>query len=202
MIGTICFLVVAAHLGWAGTFSRDLAQAGENKKGGHPVVLMKTSLGEIEIELDREKAPNTTDNFLRDVHDGHYTGTIFHRVIKGFMIQGGGFKPGMEAKKAHDPIQNEADNGLKNLRGTIAMARTSDPHSAGAQFFINVSDNAFLDFKSKTTEGWGYTVFGKVIKGMEEVDRIRKVQTGRKGMFSDVPIKDVVIESIGIKKPS
>jgi peptidyl-prolyl cis-trans isomerase B (cyclophilin B) len=186
---------------WSGVFSADPAWTGEIKKGGQPVVLMNTSFGKIEIELDAVRAPKTTSNFLKYVEDGHYDGTIFHRVIEGFMIQGGGFMPGMKEKRGGGPIQNEADNSLKNLRGTIVMARTPDPHSATTQFFINLADNAFLDFKGKTPEGWGYAVFGKVTKGMDVVDRITKVQTGPKGIHQDVPREDVVIQSIKVQKP-
>jgi peptidyl-prolyl cis-trans isomerase B (cyclophilin B) len=150
--------------------------------------------GVITIELDEEKAPQSTRNFLDYVKKGHYDRTIFHRVIDGFMVQGGGFEPGMTQKKVGSPIQNEASNGLKNNNYTVAMARTSDPHSATAQFFINVADNEFLNHKSQTPQGWGYAVFGKVVAGTDVVDRIRGVKTGRKGMHDDVPNEDVVIE--------
>lgn len=182
-------------------FSAASAWTGEIKRGGNPVVLMKTSLGEIEIELDAGKAPKTTTNFIEYVEKKHYNGTIFHRVMEGFMIQGGGFEPGMKEKRAGSSIVNEADNGLKNLRGTIAMARTSEPHSATAQFFINVVDNPFLDFKSKTPQGWGYAVFGRVAKGMDVVDKIRKVSTGTEGFYENVPREDVFIESVAVKSP-
>jgi peptidyl-prolyl cis-trans isomerase B (cyclophilin B) len=150
--------------------------------------------GVITIELDEQKAPQSTKNFLDYVKAGHYDRTIFHRVIDGFMIQGGGFEPGMTQKKTGTPIQNEANNGLKNDRYTVAMARTSDPHSATAQFFINVADNDFLNHKSPTPQGWGYTVIGKVVAGQEIVDKISGVKTGRKGFHDDVPQEDVVIE--------
>ena len=150
--------------------------------------------GVITIELDEEKAPQSTRNFLDYVKKGHYDRTIFHRVIDGFMVQGGGFEPGMTQKKVGSPIQNEASNGLKNNNYTVAMARTSDPHSATAQFFINVADNEFLNHKSQTPQGWGYAVFGKVVAGTDVVDRIRGVKTGRKGFHDDVPNEDVVIE--------
>lgn len=158
-------------------------------------VEMKTNHGKIVLALDAKKAPNTVKNFVAYVKAGHYDGTIFHRVIDGFMIQGGGFSKDFKQKATKPPVKNEADNGLKNLRGTVAMARTSDPHSATAQFFINVKDNAFLDFKSKDSRGWGYTVFGKVTSGMDVVDKIKAIKTTRKGPFpSDVPVTDVIIE--------
>lgn len=158
------------------------------------VELHITDFGVITLELDAEKAPKSTENFLGYVAKGHYDGTIFHRVIDGFMIQGGGFEPGMKQKPTDDPIQNEANNGLKNANYTVAMARTSDPHSATAQFFINVTDNDFLNHKAPSSQGWGYAVFGKVVNGTDVVDRIKAVKTGRKGMHSDVPATDVVIE--------
>jgi peptidyl-prolyl cis-trans isomerase B (cyclophilin B) len=150
--------------------------------------------GVVTLELDADKAPQSTKNFLDYVKAGHYDGTIFHRVINGFMVQGGGFQPGMTQKPTNAPIQNEADNGLKNANYTVAMARTSDPHSATAQFFINVADNEFLNHTSKTPQGWGYAVFGKVVAGQDVVDRIKGVKTGRKGFHDDVPKDDVVIE--------
>ena len=158
------------------------------------MIRMQTSLGVIDIELDHAKAPTTAANFEQYVKDGFYDGTIFHRVIDGFMIQGGGLEPGMKEKQTRAPIQNEANNGLKNERGTIAMARTQDPHSATAQFFINVANNNFLNHSSPTIDGWGYCVFGKVISGMEVVDAIKGVATTSKGYHQDVPVKDVVIE--------
>jgi peptidyl-prolyl cis-trans isomerase B (cyclophilin B) len=158
-------------------------------------VEMQTSKGSFTIELDEEKAPETVKNFLEYARKGHYDGTVFHRVIKGFMIQGGGFAAGMKQKPTNQPIANEADNGLKNARYTLAMARTSDPESATAQFFINVKDNEFLDFKSKTPSGWGYAVFAKVVEGMDVVDAIENTRTGRRGSHDDVPVDDVVIES-------
>jgi len=160
------------------------------------VVTLKTSLGNIEIELDAQKAPATVTNFLNYVEQGHYSGTVFHRVIPGFMIQGGGFEPGMQQKQTNAPVLNEANNGLLNDEFTIAMARTGDPHSATAQFFINVNDNASLNFSSETPQGWGYTVFGKVTKGQEVVKQIEAVATGQAGSFGDVPNEDVVIESV------
>jgi peptidyl-prolyl cis-trans isomerase B (cyclophilin B) len=154
---------------------------------------LDTSQGTIRLELDDEKAPETVKNFLTNVENGHYDGTVFHRVIKGFMVQGGGFEPGMKQKPTGNPIRNEASNGLKNAKYTVAMARTSDPHSATAQFFINAADNAFLDFKSESGSGWGYAVFGKVVKGSEVIDAIEQVRTGNRGGHADVPLDDVVI---------
>lgn len=161
-----------------------------------PVVLMETNFGTIKIELNAEKAPNTVKNFLQYVDDKHFDGTIFHRVISNFMIQGGGFQPGLQEKKTRAAIKNEADNGLKNERGTIAMARTPDPHSATAQFFINVKDNAGLNHTAKDEDGWGYCVFGKVIDGMDVVDKIKAVRTANRGGHGDVPVEDVVIKSV------
>ncbi len=164
-----------------------------------PKVKLVTNRGEILLQLYKERAPKTVENFLRYVNEGHYDGTIFHRVIKRFMIQGGGFTKEYEKKKTHAPIKNEADNGLKNLRGTIAMARTTDPDSATAQFFINVRNNQSLDFTRKTRNGWGYTVFGHVIEGMDIVHNIERIPTGAAGPFrSDVPEFEVVIESAKI----
>ncbi len=156
-------------------------------------VEMTTSAGTLRIELDDAKAPATVANFLGYVNKGHYDGTIFHRVIKGFMIQGGGFEPGMKQKPTGAEIQNEAHNGLKNDRYTLAMARTSAPHSATAQFFINGTDNDFLNFRNETPQGWGYAVFGKVVEGTDVVDKIERVATGNKGGHGDVPVEDVVI---------
>ena len=155
-------------------------------------VVLTTNHGAITLELDVEKAPKSVENFVTYVKSGHYDGTIFHRVIDGFMIQGGGFDPDMKQKSTNDPIDNEAETGLKNDRYTVAMARTSDPHSATAQFFINVGDNEFLNYPG--SDGWGYAVFGKVSDGEDVVDAIRAVKTGRKSMFSDVPVETVVIE--------
>jgi peptidyl-prolyl cis-trans isomerase B (cyclophilin B) len=158
------------------------------------MINLHTSLGVISLELDAGKAPLTVANFEQYVRDGHYNNTVFHRVIDGFMIQGGGFEPGMKQKSTRDPVENEANNGLTNNRYTIAMARTSAPHSASAQFFINVADNDFLNHSSPTPQGWGYCVFGKVTAGQDVVDRIAKVATGGRGMHQDVPVEDVVIE--------
>ena len=160
----------------------------------HPVVKLTTSMGDIVLELDAEKAPITTKNFLAYVKDGFYDGTIFHRVIDGFMVQGGGMDKDMKEKATKESIQNEADNGLKNQKYTVAMARTQEPHSASAQFFINVNDNDFLDHKDKSIQGWGYAVFGKVTKGFEVVDKIKGVPTGRKGWHDDVPKTPVILE--------
>jgi len=162
------------------------------------MIKLTTNLGAITLKLDAEKAPKTVANFISYVEAGHYDNTVFHRVIGNFMIQGGGFEPGMKQKATQAPIDNEAANGLKNKRGSIAMARTNDPHSATAQFFINVVDNDFLDFKSPSGNGWGYCVFGEVVEGMDVVDAIRKVKTGNKGFHQDVPVDDVIIEKAEI----
>ncbi|NOZ54746.1 MAG: peptidyl-prolyl cis-trans isomerase [Gammaproteobacteria bacterium] len=162
-----------------------------------PKVKLQTNLGDIVIELNSEKAPKSVENFLTYTKDGFYNNTIFHRVIDGFMAQGGGFTEDMQRKGTRAPIQNEANNGLKNDRGTVAMARTNAPHSATAQFFINLVNNDFLNYRSPDARGWGYTVFGKVIQGMEVVDKIRKIPTGASGPFrSDVPQSPVIIESV------
>jgi peptidyl-prolyl cis-trans isomerase B (cyclophilin B) len=159
-------------------------------------VILTTNFGNITLELDAAKAPKTVENFLSYVKAGHYDGTIFHRVIDGFMIQGGGFEPGMKQKPTNEPIENEANNGLKNEPYTIAMARTNAPHSASAQFFINLKNNSFLDYPGQ--DGWGYCVFGKVTAGTDVVDKIRSVKTTRAGMHADVPAEDVVIEKAEI----
>lgn len=158
------------------------------------MVKLHTNQGAITVELDEQRAPLTVANFLQYVEEGHYDNTIFHRVIDGFMVQGGGFEPGMRQKPTRPPVKNEADNGARNEKYTLAMARTSDPHSASAQFFINVSDNTFLDHTAPTPDGWGYCVFGRVAEGADVVDRIKKVQTGNRGGHQDVPVEDVVIE--------
>jgi len=157
------------------------------------MIILHTSHGDITLELDAENAPRTVENFLQYVRDGHYDNTIFHRVIDGFMVQGGGMEPGMKQKPTRAPVANEAGNGLKNLRYTVAMARTGEPHSATAQFFINVGDNDFLNHKGPSPQGWGYCVFGKVIAGQDVVDRIRSVRTGTSGFHQDVPVEDVII---------
>lgn len=172
-------------------------QAGNESKGGGPVVLMSTSMGDIKVELYEKEAPETVKNFLSYVNDKFYDGTIFHRVIGGFMIQGGGFTPDMQQKETKPPIKNESSNGLKNDTYTLAMARTSVPNSATSQFFINVKNNDFLN-QASAQDGVGYAVFGKVIEGMDVVSKIEKVQTGNKGMHGDVPVEPVVIKSITV----
>ena len=162
------------------------------------MIVLKTNFGDIHLELDYEKAPNTSKNFESYVRDGFYDGLIFHRVISNFMIQGGGFDEDMQQRSTKDPIENEADNGLSNVTGSIAMARTMDPHSASAQFFINVKDNGFLDHTAKTMEGWGYAVFGKVVEGMDVVEKIKNVPTTMRAGHQDVPADNVVIESATI----
>ena len=171
------------------------AAAGPGALAAEPQVDLKTSAGTIRLELYPAKAPKTVANFLQYVQDGHYDGTVFHRVIDGFMIQGGGFTADMGQKPTRAPIENEADNGLENQRGTLAMARTGDPHSASAQFFINLVDNGFLDHTAKTAAGWGYAVFGRVVEGMATVDAIAKVRTGNRGGQQNVPLEPVVVES-------
>ena len=174
--------------------------AGSLQAAEKPLVHMETNLGTIEIELDPEKAPLSVAGFLRYTNEGFYDGTIFHRVIKNFMIQGGGFTTDYNRKSTHTPIQNEAFNGLKNDRGTIAMARTNDPHSATSQFFINTVNNDFLNFKNKSMRGWGYTVFGKVTKGMDVVDQIQNISTGPAAFFpSDVPQQQVIITKVTLQ---
>jgi peptidyl-prolyl cis-trans isomerase B (cyclophilin B) len=166
----------------------------------NPQVVLETSMGRIVLELFPDRAPKTVDNFLGYVRWGHYDGTIFHRVIPNFMIQGGGITPDMKEKLTGMSIKNEADNGLKNRRGTVAMARTQDPHSATAQFFINTKDNKFLDHKARTSKGWGYTVFGRVVEGMDVVDAISKVKAGTKGSYQNVPLEPVVIVKATVKE--
>jgi peptidyl-prolyl cis-trans isomerase B (cyclophilin B) len=160
------------------------------------MITLHTNHGDIQLQLDFDNAPKTAENFQEYATSGHYDGTIFHRVIDGFMIQGGGFDADMQQKSTRDPIENEADNGLKNNRGTIAMARTSDPHSASAQFFINVKDNNFLNHSGKSMDGWGYCVFGEVVAGMDVVDKIKAVETGNRMGHSDVPLDTVIIEKV------
>jgi peptidyl-prolyl cis-trans isomerase B (cyclophilin B) len=162
------------------------------------MIKLHTNHGIISLELDAVKAPDTAANFIQYVKDGHFTNTVFHRVIDGFMVQGGGFEPGMKQKPTRDPVQNEANNGLKNDMYTVAMARTSEPHSASAQFFINVGNNDFLNHSAPTPQGWGYCVFGKVVDGTDVVDKIRTVKTGSRGMHQDVPVEDVIIEKAEI----
>ena len=159
------------------------------------MIIFKTNLGDIKIELDFENAPATAANFQQYVEEGHYNGTVFHRVIKGFMAQGGGFAPGLEEKETRASIKNEANNGLSNKLGSLAMARTQEPHSASAQFFINLTDNNFLDFTSESVQGWGYCVFGNVVEGMDIVDKMALVDTGNLHGHGDVPKEDILIES-------
>jgi peptidyl-prolyl cis-trans isomerase B (cyclophilin B) len=199
MTRSLTIALCCAALLATSTFSTD-ANAGSRKiaKGKGKVVALVTSLGTIEITLAPKKAPKTVANFLRYVRSGHYNGTIFHRVIPNFMIQGGGMTPGMSKKPTRKPVQNEAYNGLKNGRGTVAMARTPNPHSATAQFFINVKNNSFLNFKSRSPQGWGYCVFAKVTKGMDVVDKIRKVQTTTRSGRPNVPATTVLIKKAKI----
>lgn len=185
-------LFAAALLGSDSPAPTPQAAAPTPAKAGNPRVELETSLGKIVIELDTEKAPKTVENFLGYVKSGFYDGTIFHRVIPGFMIQGGGFTADMQQKKTQPPIANEADNGLKNKRGTLSMARTNDPMSATSQFFVNVNDNRSLDYTAKTPGGWGYAVFAKVVEGMDVADKIVNVKRGRRGPYDDVP--EVVVE--------
>ena len=196
----ILFGAAVATFLWVGSsgaqIEADVQNQPEPVKEIKTMILMKTTKGDIKIELDAAKAPKTVANFLKYVESGHYTDTIFHRVISNFMIQGGGMTANMAQKKAPYTVENEANNGLKNVRGSIAMARTSDPHSAGAQFFINVVDNGFLDFKSPTQQGWGYCVFGKVVEGMDVVDAIRAVPTAS----GDVPKETITITEVSVIK--
>jgi cyclophilin family peptidyl-prolyl cis-trans isomerase len=187
----VCLLALAAP-------AAQPAPKAQGPAAANPRVLLETSKGNILIELNAEKAPKTVKNFLDYVGSGHYAGTIFHRVIPGFMIQGGGFTADMGEKDSRPPIQNEADNGLQNQRGTLAMARTPDPHSASDQFFINVANNGFLNHRGKTAEGWGYAVFGKVVEGMDVVDAIVKVPTTTKGPHQNVPVEPVVIRKASV----
>lgn len=163
------------------------------------MVTLHTNFGDITLQLDAEKAPLTVANFMKYVEEGFYDNTIFHRVIDGFMIQGGGFTEDMGQKRCNETVKNEASNGLSNRKGTVAMARTSDPHSATAQFFININDNTFLDFKSETSQGWGYCVFGEVVEGLDVVEKIKAVATGNRGMHQDVPLEAVVINNVSVK---
>ncbi|EIV8496408.1 peptidylprolyl isomerase [Vibrio vulnificus] len=164
------------------------------------MITLHTNFGDIKIELNAEKAPETSANFLQYCRDGFYDNTIFHRVIDGFMIQGGGMESGLREKSTREPIKNEANNGLSNKVGSIAMARTMDPHSASSQFFINVNNNTFLDFRSESRDGWGYCVFGEVVEGMDVVNKIKGVSTGSYGMHQDVPLEDVVITGATIEE--
>jgi cyclophilin family peptidyl-prolyl cis-trans isomerase len=202
----LCFVGVSAVTGQepkdpspqASPASGDKAKSQESER---PRVIIKTSVGEIVLELDRKRAPVTVENFLQYANEGFFNGTIFHRVIPDFMIQGGGMEPGMKKKPTRSPIRNEAANGLKNKIGTIAMARTSVVDSATAQFFINCKDNSFLDHRDTSSQGYGYAVFGQVVEGMDVVRRIEKSPTGTKGPYRDVPVEDILIVSVAIKKP-
>jgi cyclophilin family peptidyl-prolyl cis-trans isomerase len=205
-VAILCFVGVQAATGQESKdpSGKQPAAAEEKAKSGksdRPRVAIKTSMGEIVLELDRKKAPLTVENFLQYAKDGFYSGTLFHRVIPGFMVQGGGMEPGMKKKPTRSPIKNEATNGLKNKTGTIAMARTSVVDSATAQFFINCADNSFLDHRDTSTRGYGYAVFGKVVEGMDVVRKIEKTPTGTKGPHRDVPVEDVLILSVEIRKP-
>jgi cyclophilin family peptidyl-prolyl cis-trans isomerase len=203
MTRALALTVVAASLLAAGCSKSDDEAASDAavKETKNPVVSMKTNKGVITIELYPDKAPKSVENFLAYAESGFYDGTIFHRVIPAFMIQGGGYTSGLERKETRPPVANEANNGLKNQVGTVALARTSDPHSATSQFFVNVKDNAFLDFKSETPQGWGYTVFGKVIEGMDVVNAIEHTPTSdRGGAFQNLPEDQVIIESVTMKK--
>lgn len=192
----ISFLLVAVSLGFNNALAQSTSQTKQDTSpmSTSPRVKLSTTAGDIVIELDGANAPKSTENFVAYVRDGFYDNTIFHRVIDGFMIQGGGFEPGMKQKNTRDPIENEANNGLKNNKYTIAMARTNDPHSATAQFFINVANNDFLNHTAPTSQGWGYAVFGKVVDGEAVIDQIRAVKTGNAGFHQNVPVEDVIIE--------
>ena len=192
--GAALAIVPATGSAQSTTPSTSSTTEGNNPMSTSPRVKLQTNQGDIVITLDAEKAPKTVENFLGYVKDGFYNGTIFHRVIDGFMVQGGGFESGLKQKPTKAPIENEANNGLKNDKYTLAMARTSDPHSATAQFFINVANNDFLNFTAPTPNGWGYAVFGKVTEGTEVVDKIKGVKTGNSGFHQNVPTEDVVIE--------
>jgi peptidyl-prolyl cis-trans isomerase B (cyclophilin B) len=193
-LGLLCAALLVFSLGSAAQAASSSTIQGNPAMSTNPHVKLQTNFGDMVIELYQEKAPKTVANFLKYTQEGFYDGTIFHRVINNFMIQGGGFEADMKQKPTHDPIENEANNGLKNDKYTLAMARTSDPHSATAQFFINVADNDFLNFTAPTSNGWGYAVFGKVIEGTDVVDKIKAVKTGNKGFHQDVPVEAVVIE--------
>lgn len=193
-----CMLGVLGSSAYAAESNTNPATSG-GTMSTNPKILIETSKGNITAELDAKAAPKTVENILAYVNDGFYTDTVFHRVIPGFMIQGGGMTADMKDKTdKRPPVQNEADNGLKNDRGTLAMARTMDPHSASSQFFINVNNNDFLNFRSKTPQGWGYTVFGKVTDGMDVVDAIVGVKTSNKGMHQDVPVEPIVIKKVSV----
>ncbi|MCB1620185.1 MAG: peptidyl-prolyl cis-trans isomerase [Thiothrix sp.] len=195
------FVLALAGCGSSATTTSESAQpttGGNSTMSDHPQVLLETSKGNITLELDTKAAPDTVQNFLGYVQDGFYNGTIFHRVIPGFMVQGGGMNTDMSDKTTRAPIRNEAGNGLKNNRGTVAMARTNAPHSASSQFFINVADNDFLNFRNETPQGWGYAVFGKVVEGMDVVDAIVGVKTGNHGMHQNVPEAPITIDKASV----
>jgi peptidyl-prolyl cis-trans isomerase B (cyclophilin B) len=197
-LGLFCLTLAAPSIANDANLIADKPTNSSQDSNPMTTVSLQTNHGEIQIQLDAEKAPLTVANFLSYVADKHYDGTVFHRVIPGFMLQGGGFAPGMQQKPTKPAVVNEANNGLTNDLYTVAMARTNDPHSATAQFFINVKDNDFLNFSSETSRGWGYTVFGKVITGEDIVKKIETVTTGRSGAHGDVPLEDVLIESVSI----
>lgn len=198
VLSLVCATTLVLSLSGPAQATSSTTTQGQSMSSSTPRVKLQTNQGEMIIELDAEKAPKTVENFLTYVREGFYDGTIFHRVINNFMIQGGGFDADMKQKQTHAPVDNEADNKLKNDLYTLAMARTSDPHSATAQFFINTANNDFLNFTSPTPNGWGYAVFGKVVEGTEVVDKIKSVKTGNKGFHQDVPAEDVVIEHASI----
>jgi len=190
------FLMLTAGQSFAATAADNKSDKVNGTEGNMPRVRLVTTLGDIVLELNQTKAPKSVDNFLTYVNDGFYNGTIFHRVIDGFMVQGGGFTQDFQKKATRAPVENEANNGLKNLNGTVAMARTNDPHSATAQFFINVTNNGFLDHRAPSPRGWGYAVFGRVVEGMDVVDAMRRTSTGSGGPFrKDVPVTPIVIQS-------
>lgn len=195
LVATLTLAIGAFSMGYA------MAEDGKPQNPNNPIVLMSTSMGDVKIELFKDKAPKTVENFLGYVNDEFYDGTVFHRVIPRFMIQGGGFAPDMKQKPTKAPVKNEAGNGLKNDLGTLAMARTSDIDSATAQFFVNVNDNDFLNHKNDSLQGFGYCVFGKVIEGLKVAQKIEGVQTGTKGTYEDVPIEPVVIKSMRVVSP-
>lgn len=200
---TFLFVLMLGLAGCGGSNAEektaDKAAEQSHSGGKMPTILIETTKGNIKVELDAAAAPKTVENVLAYVNEGFYDGTIFHRVIPGFMIQGGGMNPDMSEKAdKRAPVENEADNGLKNERGTIAMARTMDPHSASSQFFINVKDNDFLNFRAKTPQGWGYAVFGKVTEGMDVVDAIVSVKTGNHGPHGDVPVEPIIMNKVSV----
>ena len=199
---TVFYLLSCAPSRYTDAFvmpMNNLVNSRNNKFGMSAVTTFHTNFGDIKVQVNEEKAPETSANFLQYCRDGYYDNTLFHRVIDGFMIQGGGMESGLREKATRDPIRNEANNGLSNRVGTIAMARTMEPHSASAQFFINVNDNTMLDFRSETMDGWGYCVFAEVVQGMDVVNKIKGVSTGSYGMHQDVPLEDVIITGTSIE---